>query len=358
MINLAFSQSYSQADECLILDTFAAVQEKVSIDARLIELQPNSSDTHAVDATIDITYENGSTRYLVECRTSVDRKAQIDTIRRQLARSDTPGLLIASHLTKELAEHCRATGLQFMDASGNAYLRAPGLFVLITGEKSERKSKRTPKGLTNPAALRVVFALLANPNDLESPYKDIARHAGVSLGTVYNVLDDLESRGYLINKKDAGGRRRLLEGRRLTDEWAINYPTTLRSKLKARRFSAPESDWWKHTDLSEFDCAWGSEVAALKKTGYLKPGSQTLYVQADAMQKVIKTLVKQHRIKPDDAGDIEILEKFWHWDDANLRGVAPPLLIYAELLALLDPRAQEVAHMIKEKFIDPTFDQS
>jgi len=34
------------------------------------------------------------------------------------------------------------------------------------------------------------------------------------------------------------------------------------------------------------------------------------------------------------------------------------LLIYSELLAILDPRTQETARMIKEKFIDTAFDQA
>lgn len=359
MNNRAFSQSFAETDERLILDALAAMKEKVGIEGRLIELQPRTSSQHPFDATIDLAHDSNSMRYLVECKSSVDRKAQIDKIRQQLTTIDKPGLLIAPHLTKELAQYCKATGLQFLDTSGNAYLQAPRLLVFISGEKSVHKpdSSRAPKGLTNPAALRVVFGLLANPDDLNSPYKDIARHAGVSLGTVYNVLEDLERRSYLINKKGSSGRRKLLEAERLTDEWAINYPTTLRSKLNGRRFSAPESLWWKNTDLDEFDCAWGSEVAATKMTGYLKPDSQTLYVHADDMDQVIKKLVKQHRIRPDDTGDIEILEKFWHWDAAIMPGLAPPLLIYSELLALLDPRTRETAQMIKEKLIDTSFDQ-
>jgi hypothetical protein len=353
------------AEERLIHDALTALKRKVGIEGRLIELQPIASGENPADAVIDLTHERTSIRYLVECKTMVDRKAQIDKIRQRLAGADAPGLLIAPRLTRELAEYCRAIGMQFIDASGNAYLYAPGLFVFISGEKDERKSNfpRAPKGIANPAALRVVFGLLANPGELSSPYKDIARHAAVSLGTVYNVLEDLESRGYLINKKASSGRRKLLEAERLIEEWAVNYPTTLRSKLNVRRFSAPESSWWKSADLDGFDCAWGSEVAATKMTGYLKPDSQTLYVQAEDMEKVIKSLVKQHRIRPDEAGHIEILEKFWHWDAENMPGhampgLAPPLLIYSELLALLDPRTRETAQMIKENFIDASFDQT
>lgn len=360
MNNHAFSPNFAGTEESLILDALVALRTKAGIDGKLIDSQPESSRRNSGDARVILSYEGNSIHYLAECKFSLDRKAQIVKIRQQLVNGRTPGLLITAHITRELAHHCRATGLQFIDTSGNAYLQAAGLFVFITGEKSEHKPSisRIPKGLTNPAALRVVFTLLANRDDLDSPYKDIARHAGVSLGTAYNVLEDLEHRGYLISKKGAGSRRRLLEAGRLIDEWAINYPTTLRNKLHGRRFSAPESSWWKDVDLAEFDHAWSAEVAAAKMIGYLKPGTQTLYVGPGDMDKVIKMLVKQHRIRPDEAGELEILEKFWHWDTASVPELAPPLLIYSELLAILDPRTQETARMIKEKFIDTAFDQA
>lgn len=351
--------SPSDAEKNLILSAFDALRDKVDIEASMVELAATQSTSYQADAAIDLAYKGGSARYAVECKFLVDRKAHIDQIRRQLETTGLEGLLIAPYITKEVAEHCRATGLQFIDTNGNAYLQAPGLFVLITGEKNERNHLPlpAPKGLTNAAALRMVFTLLADPGSVRLPYKELATHAGVSLGTAYNVLTDLAQRGYLIDKVNSK-RRKLLEPERLADEWAINYPTTLRTKLNSRRFSAPDPSWWQTVSLNEFDVAWGSEVAAERLTGYLKPVTQTLYVRPDQMEAVTKVLSKQHRIRPDHKGDIEILEKFWHWNPAAAPDIAPPLLVYSELLALLDPRAQETARMIKEKFIDASYDQS
>lgn len=348
---------YENADvtTSLILDALAILEEKTSIGGRLLGLEQNSSGPYRADATIDLTYDSGNMRYLVECKNTVDRKAHIDQIRRRLESAAGPGLLITPHISKELADHCKATGLQFIDSSGNAYLHAPGLFILITGEKGERRqqSQRQVKGLTNTAALRVVFALLAKPELVTSPLKDIARLAGVSLGSAYNVLDDLEARGFLINKGSAE-RRRLLEPTRMVDEWAINYPTTLRTKLDARRFSSPDPAWWQHAELDGADCVWGSEVAAMKMSGYLKPSTQTLYVSASDRDRTLSSLAKRYRIRPDENGSIEIMEKFWHWEHGD--NIAPPLLVYSELLAILDPRAQETARMIKEQTIDAALD--
>lgn len=341
----------------LLLDALKALQDKAFIEGRLVEPEPAATRHPLTDALVDLTTENGPLRYLVECKVLVDRKSQIDQVRRHLHAIGLPGLLVAPYLTRELAEHCRSTGLQFIDSCGNAYLHAPGLFVLITGERSghPRQSFRGPKGLTNAAGLRVVLALLSTPGLIDAPFKDIARHAGVSLGAAYNALNDLEQRRYAIN--GGGARQRsLLEPGRLIDEWTINYPNALRPKLHGRRFRAPSPDWWQSLDVGGLGAAWGSEVAASKMTGYLKPVTQTLYAPAAAMDDVIGTLVKQHRLRPDPQGEVEILEKFWHWPADG--GIAPPLLVYADLLAILDPRAQETARMIKERFIDPVFDPS
>lgn len=358
MTELTLPSAANYSEKRLVLDALAALQEKAAIEGELVELEPSSSGEYKADALIDLVCGDEKSRYLVECKSFVDRKAQIDQVRRQLESTGSRSLLIAPYITKELAEHCRATGLQFIDTRGNAYLRSPGLFVLITGEKGERgkQSTRPPKGLTSAAALCVVFALLSKPELVNAPLKDIASNAGVSLGTAYNALDDLERRGYLINR-GSSVRRILLERRRLMDEWAINYPATLRTKLHGRRFSAPDPHWWKNIDLYEFESAWGSEVAAKKMARYLKPATQTLYVKSTEMESVIRVLARQHRIRPDPDGEIEILEKFWHWQPENMSDIAPPLLVYSELRAIFDPRAQETAEMIKERFIDPTFDK-
>lgn len=345
-------------EKALILDALVALREKATLEGKLLASSPAKSGKYAADASIEFSHENGTSRYIVECKSLIDRKTQIDQVRTQLESIDAQGLLIAPYISRELAHYCRATGLQFVDTCGNAYLRAPGLFVFITGEKGERAHQplRAPKGLTTPAGLRVAFALLSRQELVNAPLKDIARHAGVALGSAYNVLENLEQRGYLLDRGSAP-RRKLLERQRLLDEWTINYPTTLRTKLGSRRFSAPDPGWWQDVDAAASGFAWGSEVAAAKMTAYLKPLTQTLYVQADDMERVIRSLVKQHRIKPDQDGPIEILEQFWHRQPEAIPDIVPPLLVRADLLAILDPRAQETAEIIKERFIESTFDQ-
>jgi len=337
----------------LLSHALVALGEKTHIQGTVVQLQPELTGNYRADASVDLEFDGQTYHYIVECKNYVDRKAQVDQVDLKLRQIGSRLLLVTDYISKELAAHCRAIGLQFIDTHGNAYLRAPGLFIFTTGNKNEHihRSSKAPKGLTNQAALRVIFNLLSKPELVSATFKEISVLSGVALGTAYNVLEDLERRGYLT----AGSKhaRKLLEPHRLVDEWTTNFPTTLRTKLNSRRFSSPDPDWWKHSDIADFHASWGSEVAAAKMFKHLKPSTQTLYVGSMEMRNVITRLAKEVRLKPDPDGPVEILEKSWSPMIESEPGIAPPLLVYSDLLALLDPRAKETANMIKEKFIEP-----
>ncbi len=328
-----------------------ALREVTDIEASVVQLSDTSASRHRTDAAVDLAFDHRSYRYLVECKTYIDRKAQLDQISLRLGQFDGLVMLATAYLSQELAAHCRHVGLQFIDTQGNAYLRAPGLLVFTGAEKNAKRRvpAKPPKGLTSQAALRVVFALLSKPELVNATFKDVATLSKVSLGTAYNVMGDLEQRGYLLASSQHG--RSLLEAERLIEEWVANYPTTLRSKLHGRRFSAPDSYWWREINLVDFHAVWGSEVGAAAMVKHLKPATQTLYVDPERMAKTITMLAKQFRWQPDPSGPIEILEKFWDPALESAPELAPPLLVYSDLLALLDPRTRDTANLIREKVL-------
>ena len=267
---------------------------------------------------------------------------------------DTPGLLFAPYITHAIAQRCRELDIPFMDAAGNAYLRGPGLYVFIAGLKPDAEARGTThvRGLATATALRMAFGLLCRPELLNATYRDTAQATGVALGAVGQVFQDLRKRGYL-----AGGprkrRRRLVEPVRLFEEWVTNYPTTLRPKLNPRRFRAPDPDWWKTADIDPLNAQWGGEVAAHRLTKQLKPATVTLYLPTDTKPGVLTQLVARHKLRADPEGDIDVLERFWAFPpDPATPDVVPPILVYADLAATLDPRNREAAQRIRARYID------
>jgi hypothetical protein len=352
-------EQHREAERRLVDEALSALHETTGLEARLTRMHPDLPDgrKYRPDAQIDLVAADSTHTYFVEFKSFVDRRAQVEQVKQRLHNLGSAGMMITPYVSRDIAEYCKEIDLQFVDTHGNSYLRGPGVFVYVAGAKNEagRLPVRAKSPSTNPAGLRVAFVLLSWPELVNAPYKDIARRAGVSLGTANNAFEDLERRGYLINKGDAQ-RRRLLEPRRLLEEWVINYPISLRPKLNSRRFSTSQHGWWEHEKLEGIDAVWGGEVAAEHLTRYLKPATQTLYVAPAQVSEAIRKLAVGHRLRPDPKGEVEILDKFWEGDFEKMPGNAPPLLVYSELLALLDPRASETAAMIKEKWIDPTLD--
>jgi len=196
-----------------------------------------------------------------------------------------------------------------------------------------------------------VFALLCKPELVNAPYRDIVAAADVALGTVGWVFFDLQQRGYI-----AGGlrkrNRRLLEPTRLLDEWVTNFPIKLRPKLNPRRFHVPDPGWWQEARL-EAGARWGGEVAAAKLTNYLKPAAYTVYLDPQNGGEALATLVKRHRLRTDPHGNVEVLDAFWKLQPQGTPpDLVPPLLVYADLMATLDPRNLEVAKRIRADYLE------
>lgn len=335
-----------------------ALERTAGIHGRVVGRERRNEQGYRPDALVEIEANGQRYPYVAEIK-RVDRFSILRDIRNQYAHGQGPQpLLVAPRITTETAEKCRELDLQFIDATGNAYLRGPGLYVLVKGQRSIEGEDLLPIGQDakragTAAHLRVIFALLCKPELLNAPYRDIVQIAGVALGTIGQVFDDLTERGFTTGGKRKGARV-MLERNKLIDEWITNYPIKLRPKLNPRRFKAPKPDWWKALDITQYGAQWGAEVAAGKLTGYLRPGTVTIYLHQKKGQHPLTRLVAENRLRPDRDGDIEILDAFWGFDDEPPQAqTVPPLLACADLIASLDPRNLEAAKLIHDRYLAP-----
>lgn len=336
----------------LVLETaLAALKATTGITGKILVPEPTNRDGTLAHADLELLVEGRPYRYLADIK-QIDRMAMLHQVKQRFAEAPGPCLLVAPRISAELADKCREIGLQFIDANGNGYLQAPGLFVLVKGE---RPTKGDPlsvalsgsAGAGGASAARLIFVLLCAPKMLNAPYRVLSQVAGVSLGAIGLILNDLASRGFINNTK---GNRHFLEKERLLNEWVTTYPLKLRPKLAPRRFRAADRDWWKAVDIDGFDALWGGEVAADKLTNYLKPEKITIYMVAATMRQNLTKLVVQNKLRADPDGEIEVLEKFWNMPiEKAPPGGVPPLLAYADLVASMESRNLEVATMIYQQ---------
>ena len=332
----------------------AALRQAAGLNIEVTQYEPAATHARA-DAYINIAYNNNNYEFVVEVK-NVDRFATIAQVKHQLEEFNKAPLLIAPKLTEAAANNCKELGLNFIDLAGNAYINEPGFFVFIKGQKLDHHQNNPTnyfkgnKALT-PTNLRMVFALLCNPEMLNAPYREIAKVAGIALGRVGEVFEDLAARALTLGDGKKNDRV-IIQQEKLIQEWVTNYPIKLRPKLNPRRFKANNLDWWKHLDVKNYEAQWGGEVAADKLTHYLKPNFYTMYLHGKDLKRNMNKLIVDNRLVPDPKGDIELLETFWDFDDADfLPETVPTLLVYADLIASNDPRNLETAKMIYEKFI-------
>jgi hypothetical protein len=254
-------------------------------------------------------------------------------------------LLVADYVNPRLAETLREHAIQFVDTAGNAHLARGPLLVFIKGQRPTEPvgaTGREVKGRPFQATgLQVLFALLCRPDLVNQPYREIAARANVAHGTVGWVMPELRRLGHLV---EVGGKRRLANAERLLTRWVEAYAETLRPRLLLGRYAAERLELPPGFDAPRYGLLLGGEPAAARMTRHLRPGTATFYGKRPETRLLIDL-----RLHPDPEGNVDIRRRFWDFDDAG--DLVPPLLVYADLLAIGDARCVEAAREVHERHI-------
>jgi hypothetical protein len=289
------------------------------------------------DAILEINLGGHKSEYSALIKTYLT-SGMIGVLSSELRAMAPQGLLVTNYVTPAQAEKLVKLNVPFFDAAGNAFLHDPHMYIMIVGKRPTEEAEKERRGRAfSPSGLKILFALLCNPGLESKGYREIAAAAGVSHGSVGWVIGDLETSGYFTGAR--GKERRLINKRELLKRWVATYPTQLRPKILMARYKSKNPGWWKEASLAA-GALWGGEVAAAKLTGHLRPEVTTVYAP-----KNLPELQARFGLRRDPEGDVEILKKFWTFEDAGPDTV-PPLLIYTDLMASGDDRNIETAEII------------
>jgi len=332
-----------QKEKNIVAAALASFENATGLKAAHHPLPPN--EDRASDGLITIDHQGICTPFALEVKKSVSR-ITVAAKKTEIEPFQEKHVLITDYVTPPIADLLKKMDLCFIDAAGNAFINEPPLYVFIKGNKTAKQTAIPQrKRLFQPSGLRVVFALLNNPNMVNMPYRDIAGASGVALGTVGWIFQDLRESGFLL---EVGKRqRKLVDLSRLLRRWVESYPEQLRPKRVIDRFETDHKMWWENVSLSKHGALWSGEVAAAKLTGYLKPEQITIYAHEPPAGLIIR-----NRLRKASTGTIEILKPFWNFDtEFAARGIAPPLLVYADLLAAGNSRNIEAAKIIYDRYL-------
>lgn len=300
------------------------------------------------DAFLRLAFPGTDRQFVVEIKARLTRAVLLLTMDK-LANA-YPGqqcMIITEYVNPVMAERLRDHEIAFIDLAGNAYVNLPPVFIYIKGNKPEETlPAQTRNRAFQGTGLKMIFALINNPALVNAPYRDIAKTAKVALGTVGWVFKDLRDAGYLVDMGKRG--KRIKNKKQLIERWVTAYPEVLKPKITRGHYTAKDYDWWQNIDIREYkNACWGGEVAAAKMTRHLKPELITVYTPEPPGKLLIR-----NKLKKDPAGEIEILDVFWNIDLFQAQeGLAPPLLVYADLIATGDARNLETAKLIYERDI-------
>lgn len=313
------------------------------VDCERVEWEPAVHDGTHGDARVRLRRGGKTVTYHVEVKHTL-QPAILGAALARLKRLPAPALLVTDYVNPRMAERLREQGVQFIDTAGNAWLDAPPLLVWVKGQRPPDAPKAGDAlgRAFQPTGLQVLFALLCKPEIVDRPYRDIAKLADVAHGTVGWVMPELPRLGYVGT---LNGRRRLLNGPRLLQQWVEAYARTLRPKLVLERWRADSLDWTAKVDAARYGLLLGGEPAARRLTGHLRPGTATFYGA-----KANRQLMIDQRMRPDLDGNVEILRRFWAFD-GETPGQVPDLLVYADLLAIGEARCLETAREMHDGIV-------
>ena len=314
-----------------------------------MEYEAEAAHDRRCDQVVRITADGKEMRL---CARIKNRLTKADEMLAMLQMEEMPYplLLVTDYITVEAATRLRDNGVQFLDTVGNALINQPPLYIFVMGNKPAKVESAPRTGrLFTGVGLKLVYLFLCQPELVNRPYREIAEMAGVAVGTVNDAMAEMIRKGFILDMGKKG--KKLLDRKNLFERWVAAYPDYLKPKLFLGRFRG-DGDLLKDVNLDPALAQWGGEVASAKITGYLKPGTATLYVDKNRVAE----LALAFRLKKDPHGNVEVLERFWlAGENFGEKDTVHPVLVYADLAAVGEQRTMETAKLIYEQHLDRYF---
>jgi hypothetical protein len=233
-------------------------------------------------------------------------------------------LLVAKYISKTIAQDLREKNINYLDTAGNAYINNNNFFLFIDGQKGEKDEKNNQTRAFQEAGIKMLLFLLSNPYNLQLSYREIAEKTNISIGSVSNIMSELEEMNFVLKTSKS---RVLKNKKELIERWVVAYNEVLKPRIIRKKMRLVNQKDYKTINLNELNekAVWGGEPAGAILTNSLRPEKFILFTNTD-----FSDLGKKIGLIPDNNGDIEIYQMFWN--EKNDTNIAPALLVYADLI--------------------------
>ena len=260
-------------------------------------------------------------------------------------------MLLARHIPRPAAERLIEEKINFADDAGNVHVALGNTYnwTVIGMAAPAPTSKRRA---TSPAELQLLFQFVTHPDSLNWPVRRLESAAGISKSRVAQARRQMADEGLLVRK---GKRYQLGPTNLLADRLVAGYAQILRPKLILGRFRAPEATPEAFLTRLRQDAPSGLRYAL--SGGLAADFLQHFYHGTEVplfLTPWARNVAQQLRLLPDRDGPVTILNAFGEvvfWEERAHHMLAPPWLVYAELLCSNDPRAHEAARELRREFL-------
>lgn len=302
------------------------------------------------DGKIDVQTPSGHFQLLVEEKRSFLTRSAVNQLLAWLKQVGTGKphevILLAHHIPRPVAERLVEAKVNFADDVGNIHLGLGDRYnwTVIGKPAPGPLSERRP---ITPAQLQLLFQFVTHPESATWPVRRLETAAGISKSKAAQARGELVAEGLLTHR---GNEYQLGPKNLLAERLTSGYAQVLRPKLFVGRFRPAEKtaeqflNRLRNVPPGTRYALTGGQAADLLQHFYRGPEVQ-IFIEP-ASRKIAQDL----RLLPDRDGPVTLLRGFGEvvfWQQRDHHMLAPPWLIYAELLTSSDPRAHEAAQELQ-----------
>ncbi len=326
-----------------VLFLFQTLQEIGDFHTKVIQSEPEDD---GIDAIVDVNSKQIRIKEKHELRP--EHIYSLGNRFKNLGENENV-LIVAQYITPRAKGLLKEAGINYLDKAGNIYLAIDNIFIHIEGHPNSPPTEKRKNRAFTKAGGCVIFQFLVDPDAVNLQYREIAKRAGVSLGTIPKVIEGLKEEGFVVQMDKHNVK--LTKYQELLERWvpilkdrilpSYQLLSCQPSKLSPLEFA--------NTVTLKPGTKWGGEQGAHLLTRYLRPEQLSMFTE---LQK--NSLVREYRLKPMEEGAIQVYRKFWNYPVTDEQYVHP-VLVYSELMASGKTRNVETAQMIFDEHIRKLF---